>query len=136
MLSCCNCSSHKSHFDLKTTLHRELVALMHHVVVGDDPEVTLGKPAPDIFLTAAKRFQVGATTPHFASSAVDASLVFPLLPFFVLLWVARKSSLPIGRRSQSLRSLMRFQDPPSKLHRVLVFEDAPTGVAAALSAGM
>ncbi|BBN05467.1 pseudouridine 5'-phosphatase [Marchantia polymorpha subsp. ruderalis] len=77
-------SSHKHHFELKTTKHGELFGLMHHVVVGDDPAVTKGKPAPDIFLTAFDR----------------------------------------------------FQEPSLKTENVLVFEDAPTGVGAAIAAQM
>ncbi|CAK9193449.1 unnamed protein product [Sphagnum troendelagicum] len=77
-------SSHRQHFELKTTKHGPIFALMHHIVVGDDPAVVHGKPSPDIFLVAAQR----------------------------------------------------FEDPDLKLANVLVFEDAPSGVAAARTAGM
>lgn len=75
--------SHKRHFALKTQKHGELFSMMHHVVMGDDPEVKKGKPSPDGFLAAARRFETN----------VDPS-------------------------------------------NVLVFEDAPVGVAAAKNAGM
>ena len=52
------CSSHRRHFDLKTTNHGPLFALMHHIVTGDDAAVIHGKPSPDIFLVAAARFEV------------------------------------------------------------------------------
>ncbi|XP_076277337.1 pseudouridine-5'-phosphatase isoform X1 [Lasioglossum baleicum] len=77
-------SSGKESYDLKTQKWTKVFDLFEHKVLGSsDPEVTNGKPAPDIFLVAAKRF----------SDSPD----------------------------------------PSKC---LVFEDAPNGVKAALSAGM
>jgi len=77
-------SSHRRHFDLKTTNHGPLFALMHHIVTGDDAAVIHGKPSPDIFLVAAAR----------------------------------------------------FEDAEMASSNVLVFEDAPSGVAAAHAAGM
>jgi pseudouridine-5'-monophosphatase len=43
------------HYNLKTTLHRDLFSLFSHRVTGD--QVTNGKPAPDIFLRAAHAWQ-------------------------------------------------------------------------------
>ncbi|XP_055919894.1 probable pseudouridine-5'-phosphatase [Eupeodes corollae] len=77
-------SSGEEMVDLKTTHHKELFKLFHHKVCGStDPDVKNGKPAPDIFLTAAAR----------------------------------------------------FPDKPAP-ENCLVFEDAPNGVQAAVSAGM
>ncbi|KAF5461756.1 hypothetical protein F2P56_017829 [Juglans regia] len=81
---CLATGSHRRHFELKTQRHGELFSLMHHVVLGDDPEVKQGKPSPDIFLAAAKRFEGGSVDPQ----------------------------------------------------KILVFEDAPSGVNAAKNAGM
>ena len=48
-------SSHRRDFELKITQHREWFACFQCVVLGDDPAVKHGKPAPDIFLAAAAR---------------------------------------------------------------------------------
>ncbi|KAH9608652.1 hypothetical protein KSS87_018248 [Heliosperma pusillum] len=60
---CIATGSHKRHFLLKTQKHTELISLMNHVVLGDDPEVKQGKPAPDGFLAAARRFEGGPVDP-------------------------------------------------------------------------
>lgn len=78
---CLATSSHKRHYDLKTTNHKPVFELFNHRITGD--QVTRGKPAPDIFLKAAAAF-----------------------------------------------------DPPATPADCLVFEDAPSGVASGVAAGM
>lgn len=54
---CLATSSGEGHVKVKTTNHQELFSLFHHKVMGStDKEVENGKPAPDIFLVAARRF--------------------------------------------------------------------------------
>jgi len=44
-------------YKIKTSRHQNFMSRFQHVVMsGSDSEVTRGKPAPDIFLIAAKRF--------------------------------------------------------------------------------
>lgn len=51
-------SSSRRNFAIKTDAHAGWFARFDAVVLGDDPEVHEGKPAPDIFLTAARRLGV------------------------------------------------------------------------------
>jgi pseudouridine 5'-phosphatase len=48
-------SSRRRDFELKISKHGDWFGCFQCVVLGDDPEVTRGKPAPDIFLAAANR---------------------------------------------------------------------------------
>ena len=66
-------SSSRHSFGHKTTLHREWFSLFGTIVTADDPEVGAAKPAPDIFLTAARRLGV----------APEDCLVFEDSPFGV-----------------------------------------------------
>jgi pseudouridine-5'-monophosphatase len=52
-------SSSRAMFDLKTIRHRPWFACFSSIVLGDDPRIRHGKPAPDLFLVAAN--DLGAT---------------------------------------------------------------------------
>ena len=48
-------SSHRRDYELKITHHQDWFACFQCIVLGDDPSVKRGKPAPDIFLAASTR---------------------------------------------------------------------------------
>jgi len=54
-------SSARPVYELKTTHHRSWFAGFDVVVTGDDPRVARGKPAPDIYLLAARELGVAPT---------------------------------------------------------------------------
>jgi pseudouridine-5'-monophosphatase len=47
-------SSSRAMYELKTIRHREWFSAFSAIILGDDPRVRRGKPAPDIFLVAAE----------------------------------------------------------------------------------
>jgi len=70
-------SSDRFYFDLKITKHGEWYKIFECVVLGDDPEIEQGKPAPDIFLLAAKRMRANpenCLVVEDAPSGVEAAL--------------------------------------------------------------
>ena len=57
---CVATSSGDESVAVKTKNHQEVFKLFHHITKGTDPELKEGKPAPDIFLLAASRFETKA----------------------------------------------------------------------------
>lgn len=43
-------------YQLKVSKHKDVFSSFHHIVCSDDKEVLNGKPSPDIYQTAVKRF--------------------------------------------------------------------------------
>ena len=49
--------SQMEEYRLKMTNYSDLASCFSHIVTADNTEVKRGKPAPDIFLVAAKKFK-------------------------------------------------------------------------------
>ncbi len=80
-------SSDRNHFELKTRRHKEWFSLFSCIIIGDDPAVKHGKPAPDIFLAAAERMNarpqnclVFEDAPAGAEAAIAAGMSVVVLP--------------------------------------------------------
>ncbi|CAL1684689.1 unnamed protein product [Lasius platythorax] len=83
-------SSDRENYELKTGHLRDLFELFHHRVIGgSDPEIAHGKPEPDIFLTAAKRFRdnpdpskclVFEDAPNGVKAALNAGMQVVMVP--------------------------------------------------------
>lgn len=83
-------SSNKENFLLKTQRWTHVFDLFDHKVLGgSDPDVANGKPAPDIFLVAAKRFSdnpnpskclVFEDAPNGVKAALNANMQVVMVP--------------------------------------------------------
>jgi pseudouridine-5'-monophosphatase len=103
-------SSKRLEFDLKVTQHREWFSCFQCFVLGDDPELKKGKPAPDIFLIAAKRLGaeparclVLEDAPSGVEAAGAAGMPVVAVPN------PEMSLEPFGKASQLLSSLELFE---------------------------
>lgn len=64
---CVATSSGEESVAVKTRRHQAVFTLFHHITKGTDPELKEGKPAPDIFLLAASRFDPKADPKNVSS---------------------------------------------------------------------
>lgn len=68
-------SSGKDTFQVKTAQYQHVFSKFHHIVLGSaDSEVKRGKPAPDIFLVCASRFDDKPTPDKVCNSVVLTSV--------------------------------------------------------------
>jgi pseudouridine-5'-monophosphatase len=74
-------------FAVKTTAHRDWLAIFGAIVCGDDPRVVRSKPAPDIFLAAAQELGASPDTclvvedsPFGVEAALAAGMLVVAMP--------------------------------------------------------
>jgi pseudouridine-5'-monophosphatase len=109
-------SSHGREFELKIKQHREWFACFQCVVLGDDPAVKRGKPAPDIFLAAATR--MGAVP--------SQCLVFEDAPSGVE--AARAAGMPVVAVPNPAMSTDAYRDATQILSSLEAFDPAFWGL--------
>lgn len=111
-------SSSKHYFSQKTTLHQEWFALFDTIVTADDPEVGAAKPAPDIFLVAARRLGVDPRD----------CLVFEDSPFGIT--AAKAAGMFAIAVPDPAMAAERYLHADGKLDSLLAFEPALWGLPA------
>lgn len=114
-------SSSKAFFDIKTARHQDWFSLFDTVVTADDPEVRAAKPAPDVFLVAARRLGV----------APDEVLVFEDSPFGVT--AARAAGMQVIAVPDPAMSHDRFAHAHSILTSLDQFDPPTWGLPASIS---
>ncbi|KAL3282099.1 hypothetical protein HHI36_005297 [Cryptolaemus montrouzieri] len=83
-------SATRANYEIKSTKHKALFSRFHHIVTGgSDPEVIVGKPAPDIYLVCASRFPdkpkphkclAIEDSPNGVKAAVNAGMQVVMIP--------------------------------------------------------
>ncbi|UFH48828.1 HAD-IA family hydrolase [Pseudomonas sp. KNUC1026] len=111
-------SSSSGYFELKTAQHKEWFSLFDTIVTADDPEVAAAKPAPDIFLTAARRMGV----------APADCLVFEDSPFGVT--AAKAAGMYALAVPDSAMDPEKYTHADGRLESLLAFEPEQWGLPA------
>ena len=111
-------SSKRIPFELKTTNHKNWLKLFDCVVLGDDPDVQKGKPAPDILNIAAKRMRADP----------DQCLVFEDSPSGIQAACAAGMSVVAVPAEQMDRK--NFADANQTLSSLIEFEPEQWGLPA------
>jgi pseudouridine-5'-monophosphatase len=109
-------SSSSAYVEIKTARHRDWFNLFNVVVTADDREVRAAKPAPDIFLVAARRLGVA---PH-------EVLVFEDSPFGVA--AARAAGMQVIAVPDPAMSRERFMQAHSVLDSLNQFDPEEWGL--------
>jgi pseudouridine-5'-monophosphatase len=109
-------SSSRELFALKTTRHQDWFRLFDHVVSVDDPEIEQGKPAPDVFIAAARRL----------GAEVADCLVFEDSPAGVAAAVA--AGMPVVAIPEPEMDRDRFVSASQILESLLAFEPEKWGL--------
>ncbi|KAG4075872.1 hypothetical protein HA402_003698 [Bradysia odoriphaga] len=120
---CLATSSSQEMGELKMSSHQSLFDLFNHKVYGStDPEVKHGKPAPDIFLVAARRFQakpspseclVFEDAPNGVTAAVSAGMQSVMVPDKIVASEQRKDATLVLESLNDFKPEM-FGLPPFK----------------------
>jgi pseudouridine-5'-monophosphatase len=111
-------SSSRDFFEIKTARHQDWFGLFDVVVTADDRDVRDAKPAPDIFLVAARRLGV----------APDDVLVFEDSPFGVT--AARAAGMHVIAVPDPAMSAARFTHAHAVLGSLDQFEPQQWGLPA------
>ncbi|WP_225771670.1 HAD-IA family hydrolase [Pseudomonas sp. Marseille-Q5115] len=111
-------SSSSTYFKLKTQQHEAWFSLFDTIVTADDPEVGAAKPAPDIFLVAARRLGV----------APADCLVFEDSPFGVT--AAKAAGMYALAVPDSAMDPEKYTHADGRLGSLLEFEPSGWGLPA------
>jgi len=81
-------SSGKDTFKVKTANYQHIFSKFHHIVLGSaDSEVKQGKPAPDIFLVCASRFDDKPLPQKVDNTLMFIAIYFNIMFKFIILQI-------------------------------------------------